>query len=317
MTPWYFGMEVLDGNGEICGFVTFNVAYSSWNGKILYLDQLQCSSMTEEMEQQLLLELAKMAVKMDFARLTWTHIETPEWHSQGNNRPEMHGEVLTLCMDQSSIDKYVSESFPDVSSTTAIVSAPFENDTVRKEISNVLSEVNSSEKAGQFRLKLATEGDTETIAKLVQGLANYVKEPDAVLLSEEDYKIDGFSSQPLFYCLIVESPNEDGEMHPCGFAFYFFGYQLGKGRFMHLEDLFIESEYRQNGGGSLVMAALAKIAQSLELSNFYWQALDWNEGALTFYQKMGARILDDLKTSRYCSHPSDALKQFTEGESDE
>jgi hypothetical protein len=63
------------------------------------------------------------------------------------------------------------------------------------------------------------------------------------------------------------------------------------------------------------MATLAKISQTLELSNFYWQALDWNTGALTFYQKMGAAILDGIKTSRYCSHPSNALEKFANGSS--
>jgi GNAT superfamily N-acetyltransferase len=312
-TPWFFGIEIIDGNGKICGVVTFNVAFSSWNGKILYPDSVHCFGMTGNIEQQLLRILARIAVKMDFARLTWTHVETPEWHKSGDNRPEMHEEVLTLCMDRGSIDHYASRSFPEMASNT--FPGPFSNGLVRKAINTVLDEVNSTKKAGQFCLRLSTEADTKIIERLVQGLADYVKEPDAVLLSADDYDIDGFSLEPLFYCLIVETTNEDGELHPCGFAFFFFGYQIGKGRFVHLEDLFIESEYRQNGGGSLVMATLAKISQTLELSNFYWQALDWNTGALTFYQKMGAAILDGIKTSRYCSHPSNALEKFANGSS--
>lgn len=75
-TPWFFGMELCRQEDEnICGFVTFYVAYSSWNGKILHLDAIQCSadaSSNLQMKKDILQILANMAVEMGCARLTWT-----------------------------------------------------------------------------------------------------------------------------------------------------------------------------------------------------------------------------------------------------
>jgi hypothetical protein len=44
----------------------------------------------------------------------------------------------------------------------------------------------------------------------------------------------------------------------------FFGYFLGEGRFLYLEDLFLEVDHCQRGGGNLIMLTLAKICQSLQ-----------------------------------------------------
>jgi GNAT superfamily N-acetyltransferase len=46
-------------------------------------------------------------------------------------------------------------------------------------------------------------------------------------------------------------------------AFFSFGYDFGKGRFLYLEDLFIEKLYRGNGGGSLIIATLTSVANSV------------------------------------------------------
>ncbi|KAG7344147.1 acyl-CoA N-acyltransferase [Nitzschia inconspicua] len=308
-TPWFFGMEIINKEGKTCGFVTFYIAYSSWNGKILHLDQIQCNNMNEQIERAILQLLGNMAVGIDCARLTWTHKETPKWHQQDSNPPEMHEEVLTLSMDRESMSNYVRESFGDTSTKTTHT-LPFTATFVHNSIGSVLKRINSDQY--KFQLRLATKLDVEVMCSLVHGLAVYVKEADAVRLGASDYERDGFLNNPLFYSLIVDTKNEKGDYFPCGFAFFFFGYQLGKGRFLHLEDLFIESEHRQGGGGSLAMATLAQIGQVLDLDNFYWQALDWNTGALSFYNKIGANIIDGLKTSRYVAHRPGSLKQFAE-----
>ena len=318
MTPWYFGIMMLDTkNDTICGFVTFYVAYSSWNGKIMYLDQMQCLLTDDDttIEESLLQMLAKIAVELDFARLTWRHLITPEWHSKGSNQPEMHKEVLTLTMEKEQMLSYVQTIFPE-SNDSQLLEGPFTKDNVNRTINNVLVEVNQAiNKTGKFSLRLATEADIPTITRLIQGLADYVKEPDAVMLKDDDYKRDGFTDtvDPHYYCLLVDCIDEEQnekQIYTCGFAFFFFGYELESGRFIYLEDLFIESDYRQNGGGSLVMATLAKITVALKGSNFYWQALDWNTAGLTFYEKIGAKILKGVKTSRYCADASDSLKKF-------
>jgi hypothetical protein len=312
-TPGFFGMTICKDGKEI-GLISFYVAYSSWSGRILYLDQLLLTTSDEEvvtmdndMEQHILRILASIAVDLQFARLTWRHKDTPNWHSEGSNHPEIHGEVLTLSMDQETMKTYVGES---EAQTANDVVESFSSAT--KVIDDCLAAVNTANSESNFRLRLAKAGDLETIGRLVQGLADYVKEPDSVELGVDDYRLDGFSdgSDPLFRCILLDHVNKDtGDVHTCGFAFCFFGYVLGSGRFLYLEDLFLEVDFRQNGGGNLLMKTLARICLAMQCQHLYWQALDWNTAGLKFYSKIGAKILEGEKTSRYCG---DVMKLFAE-----
>ncbi len=77
MTPWYFGIQILnsekgsEGEGKLCGVLTFYVAFSSWNGRILYLDRLNCFKLNDSVERLFLRVLARVASDLQFARLTW------------------------------------------------------------------------------------------------------------------------------------------------------------------------------------------------------------------------------------------------------
>lgn len=150
-----------------------------------------------------------------------------------------------------------------------------------------------------FRLKLAGSEDLESIHRLVQGLADYEKEPDAVNVTIDHYRIDGFSREsPLFYCLLLESRSDDF-WYTCGMAFCYVGYKLDAGRFIYLEDLFIEEPHRKNGAGKSIMQALAGITLSLGCARLVWQALEWNTPALKFYDKIGAKVVSGLRTTRF------------------
>lgn len=174
--------------------------------------------------------------------------------------------------------------------------------------SQVMDCLNSSEKftGSKFQMRLARRNnkeDAHTIARLVQGLAIYEKEPDAVKCTWSNYLLDGGGEEPIFYCLLLDHHdfNEKGKDKPytCGMAFIYFGYNLNQGRFLYLEDLFLEEPYRKQGGGSLTLQILAEISLRLECSQFYWTALDWNTPALNLYTKIGARVQPGLRISRY------------------
>ena len=71
-TPWHLGLSLRDDNTKkIVGIITFHFAYSTWNGRILYVDCLQSSILDDETEVLLLRILANIAVNLDCARLTW------------------------------------------------------------------------------------------------------------------------------------------------------------------------------------------------------------------------------------------------------
>ena len=57
-------------------------------------------------------------------------------------------------------------------------------------------------------------------------------------------------------------------------------------------------EHRRGGIGREVMEYLAKLARDRGHVRLEWCALDWNEPALNFYAKLGAKRLDDWKILR-------------------
>jgi GNAT superfamily N-acetyltransferase len=238
------------------------------------------------------------------------HTETPSWYVNGPNPPEILHEWLTLRMDRPAMEKYVDES--NITRESRVIQAgTFTRDLVEKTVMNCLEGVNNSRKS-KFQLRLAGEGDVDTIARLVQGLAVYEKEPEAVNITANHYLRDGSGSEePLFYCLMLDQAGDNEHIYTCGMALVYFGYTLGEGRFLYLEDLFLEEAYRKQGGGSLAMQTLARLSLALACSQFYWCALDWNTPALNLYNKIGAKVQEGLLTTRYTG---EALTSFASDE---
>lgn len=175
--------------------------------------------------------------------------------------------------------------------------------SVDKSIREALIAVQSSD----VELHHATMNDLHHIERLVNGLAVFEKEVDAIHVSKEHYLVDGRigdSTTPLYRCLLLWDKKEE---RYCGMAFFYFGYDVETGRFLYLEDLFVEESMRGKGCGSLAMATLALIAKGAGCTGFVWQALDWNTPALTFYENIGAKVQDGLLTTRFCG---ESLRNF-------
>jgi len=141
--------------------------------------------------------------------------------------------------------------------------------------------------ANKLHIRPATREDAALIVELIQGLAEYERAPTAVRATEADIIRDGFSGNPRFHCIIAE-----WERRSAGFAFYFFHYSTWQGRpGLYLEDLFVRPELRNNGIGSALLAHLATIAVRENCYAMRWQVLDWNQPAIDFYEKLGAKVM--------------------------
>lgn len=135
-------------------------------------------------------------------------------------------------------------------------------------------------------LRVATAADVSLILQLIHALAEYEREPDAVVATGQDLLRDGFGAEPKFHVLIAEW---DGA--PAGFAFYFYHYSTWLGRAgIFLEDLFVKPELRGKGIGKALLAELAKIAIENEYYGVKWEVLDWNQPAIDFYESLGAQV---------------------------
>lgn len=119
-----------------------------------------------------------------------------------------------------------------------------------------------------FRLRLATADDVPVIDRLVLGLAEFEGEPESYKLSKEQLKHDGFADRPMYYCILMDDKAK--EDYSCAMALCYVACDLSGGRFLYLEDLFVEEAYRGKGGGKLVMSTLALVAQSLQCTKAVW-----------------------------------------------
>src|SRR5215468_9062085 len=136
-------------------------------------------------------------------------------------------------------------------------------------------------------IRPAARADVAFIVDFIHGLAEYERAPNAVVTTEADIIRDGFSGTPRFHCVIA-----DWQRKPAGFAFYFFHYSTWLGRpGLYLEDLFVRPELRGKGIGKALLSHLGQIALRENCYSMRWQVLDWNQPAIDFYERLGAKIM--------------------------
>lgn len=137
-------------------------------------------------------------------------------------------------------------------------------------------------------IRKGTKEDMKAVLDLIIELAVFEKEPDAVVITEEDLIKDGFESNPLFHTFVAE---KNGEI--VGVALYYYRYSTWKGKTIHLEDLVVKENQRGTGAGFALYSEIIKQGKKDKVRRIEWNVLDWNENAIKFYEKSGANILKD------------------------
>ena len=134
--------------------------------------------------------------------------------------------------------------------------------------------------------------DMKFVLGLIQELAIFEKEPDAVIITEEDLIRDGFGEKPLFHVFVAEITNDLNEKEIVGIALYYYRYSTWKGKTIHLEDLIVKEKMRGTGLGSALYAEIMRQGKRDNVRRVEWNVLDWNTPAVKFYENSGAKILD-------------------------
>ncbi len=89
----------------------------------------------------------------------------------------------------------------------------------------------------------------------------------------------------------------DGEAQ--GFALFFHNFSTFEGLpGIYLEDLFVRPEARGAGLGKALLSHLAALAVERGCARLEWSVLDWNAPAIGFYEKLGARGMDEWTVMR-------------------
>lgn len=133
-------------------------------------------------------------------------------------------------------------------------------------------------------IRKAQSGDETSILNLIQGLADFEKEPDEVINTAEKLRADLFEHKYCEALVMVDSERI------IGFTIYYTAYSTWKGPILYLEDLYVLPEYRGTGAGSKLFDEVVAIARERKCPRMDWQVLDWNTDAITFYERKGARI---------------------------
>ncbi|MEL1239660.1 GNAT family N-acetyltransferase [Flavobacterium flavipallidum] len=139
-----------------------------------------------------------------------------------------------------------------------------------------------------MNIRAGEKEDMKAVLKLIQELAEFEKEPDAVIVTEEDLIRDGFGNQPLFHVFVAEINSEI-----VGIAFFYYRYSTWKGKIIHLEDLIVKNNMRGKGVGYALYSEIIKQAQRDKVKRIDWNVLNWNTPAIDFYEKTGAKVLKE------------------------
>ena len=134
--------------------------------------------------------------------------------------------------------------------------------------------------------------DMKSVLELIQELAIFENEPDAVVITVDDLVRDGFGEKPLFHVFVAEIENNQKEKEIVGIALYYYRYSTWKGKTIHLEDLIVKEKMRGTGLGSALYAEIIQQGKRDNVRRVEWNVLDWNTPAVKFYENSGAKILN-------------------------
>lgn len=149
-------------------------------------------------------------------------------------------------------------------------------------------------KKENFAIRAATVADVPVILELIRALATYERAPNDVTATEDGLTEVLFGEKPAAEVLLAFE-NETA----VGFAVFFYNFSTWLGRpGLYLEDLFVRPEDRGKGYGRALLIHLAEIARDRGCGRMEWAVLDWNEPAIKFYQKLGAKPMDEWTVFR-------------------
>lgn len=125
----------------------------------------------------------------------------------------------------------------------------------------------------------------------------------SVIAEPDDLASALFGPRPVAEAVVAMKGAE-----PAGFALFYATYSTIVGRpGIHLEDLYVRPEYRDNGLGRALLAYLADLALQRGCARLEWWVRRTNEPALRFYRRLRAQDLDKIDVLRL---DSEALRDL-------
>jgi len=153
------------------------------------------------------------------------------------------------------------------------------------------------------RVRPAEPADVPLMMALIGELAEYERLTDSFVGTADQLERHLFGDHPAAEAVVAEV---DGE--PAGFALFFTTFSTFLCRpGIWLEDLFVRPRHWRGGVGRARLEHLAGLAVERGCGRMEWSALDWNEPALEFYGRLGARPVEGWTVHRL---EDDALRSL-------
>jgi len=143
-------------------------------------------------------------------------------------------------------------------------------------------------------IRPAQPADAASILGLVRGLAEYEKLAPPDEAAQQRLIRDMFSTPPRIQAFLAEVNGT-----PAGYAFIFETYSSFLALpTLYLEDFFVLPEERGKKVGLALFRAMVREAHRRGCGRMEWAVLDWNQLAIDFYDRAGARQLKEWKYYR-------------------
>ncbi len=148
--------------------------------------------------------------------------------------------------------------------------------------------------ANHITIRDASKGDGAIVFNFIHELAVYEKLAHEVVATPE--RIEAILTQPnaRAHAIIAEHHGQ-----PVGMALYFYNFSTFLGRHgIYIEDVYVSPAHRGSGIGKQLFQHLATKAVAEGCGRVEWWVLDWNAPAIDFYERLGAKRMNEWTVYR-------------------
>ncbi|OXG05539.1 acetyltransferase (GNAT) family protein [Flavobacterium araucananum] len=143
----------------------------------------------------------------------------------------------------------------------------------------------------EYSIRSCERSDLPKLVVLCQKHAEYEKAAYSAEGKQEKLQDALFREQPRLFCLVVATKETI-----VGYLSYTFDFSTwDAGTFIYMDCLFLEPEARSFGIGEVLIDKLKQIAIKKNCINIQWQTPEFNERAIKFYNRIGAKGKDKVR----------------------
>jgi len=145
-----------------------------------------------------------------------------------------------------------------------------------------------------IRIREAELEDLELIVDFISQKSEFDGAKNLLTATADKLQQTLFCQPPLVRVLLAEVGGK-----AVGFALFYSSYSsLLTQPCLWLDDLFVEDPMRGMGVGTALLKYLAQIAESTNCGRMEWTVNTGNAPGIAFYEKQGARILENIRVCR-------------------